>query len=422
MFIGKIFSLSYNALKERRVRSVLTIIMVVVGSSLMVALNGLVAGFSNFAERMLEKLAPNVLFVSSTGIQGQTPFLGRGLESSSSIPLYAAVVNHIKSLSFVEDVIPSYQAAVTVISNNNSKPAGVLSIDPQKLHLIAPALELTQGSAIPSSNDSSAVLLGNDIAISHLTDKTMPFASIGQKVKVKYSILDPNTGLLEERSKEFVVKGIMQPVGNPTIDLSVVLNIKAGSEFLHKSGGYDSIFVIAKSANYVDAIENEIRALYGNNLRIITQAAILQVTKEFLSGINLFISSIALVALLVGSVGIATTMFTSVTERTREIGIMKAIGARNSTILALFLVEALIIGLLGAVIGALVGVGGGYALVTNLTSRSSTHELLSNLTPVFLMNDLIRIFGISVGLSIAAGLYPAWKASKLSPIAALRRE
>ena len=71
-------------------------------------------------------------------------------------------------------------------------------------------------------------------------------------------------------------------------------------------------------------------------------------------------AGIALVALLVGSVGIATTMFTSVTERTREIGIMKAIGAQNSTILALFLVEALIIGLLGAVIGSSVGVGGGY--------------------------------------------------------------
>ncbi|MFZ0222389.1 MAG: FtsX-like permease family protein [Candidatus Nitrosopolaris sp.] len=95
---------------------------------------------------------------------------------------------------------------------------------------------------------------------------------------------------------------------------------------------------------------------------------------------------------------------------------------RNSTILALFLVEALIIGLLGAVIGSLVGVGGGYALVTDFTSSSSTHELLSNLTPVFLINDLIRIFGISVGLSVAAGLYPAWKASRLSPIAALRRE
>jgi putative ABC transport system permease protein len=93
----------------------------------MVALNGLVAGFSNFAERTLDKLPPNVLFVSSTGIQGQTPLLGQGLESPSSIPLYTAVVNHIKSLSFVEDVIPSYQAAVTVVSNNNSKPAGVLS-------------------------------------------------------------------------------------------------------------------------------------------------------------------------------------------------------------------------------------------------------------------------------------------------------
>ena len=113
MNIGKIFSLSYNALKERKVRSVLTIIMVVVGTSLMVALNGLVAGFGNFAERTLNKLAPNVLLVTSTGM-GQTPFLSQGLESSSSVPLYTGVVNHIKSLPFVIDVIPSYQAAVTV--------------------------------------------------------------------------------------------------------------------------------------------------------------------------------------------------------------------------------------------------------------------------------------------------------------------
>src|SRR5215469_769088 len=369
MNIGKIFSLSYNALKERKVRSVLTIIMVVVGTSLMVALNGLVAGFGNFAERTLNKLAPNVLLVTSTGM-GQTPFLGQGLESSSSVPLYTGVVNHIKSLPFVIDVIPSYQAAVTVVSNNNSNLAGVLSIVPQKLHFIAPALDLTEGSVIPPSNDSSVVLLGNDIASSHLAGKTMPFA--GQRVEVKYSFLDPNTGILEQQSRDFVVKGIIQSTGNPTIDRSILFNIKAGDELLHRSGKYDSIFVVAKSANYVDAIENEIRTLYGNNLRIITQEAVLQVTKEFLTGINLFISSIALVALLVGSVGIATTMFTSVTERTREIGIMKAIGAQNSTILALFLVEALIIGLLGAVIGSLVGVGGGYALVIKFSSASKT--------------------------------------------------
>ena len=288
------------------------------------------------------------------------------------------------------------------------------------MHFIAPALDLTEGSVIPPSNDSSVVLLGNDIASSHLAGKTMPFA--GQRVEVKYSFLDPNTGILEQQSRDFVVKGIIQSTGNPTIDRSILFNIKAGDELLHRSGKYDSIFVVAKSANYVDAIENEIRTLYGNNLRIITQEAVLQVTKEFLTGINLFISSIALVALLVGSVGIATTMFTSVTERTREIGIMKAIGARNSTILALFLVEALIIGLLGAVIGSLVGVGGSYALVTEFSSASKTHGLSSSLAPVFLINDLARVFGISVGLSIGAGLYPAWKASKLSPIVALRRE
>jgi putative ABC transport system permease protein len=112
-------------------------------------------------------------------------------------------------------------------------------------------------------------------------------------------------------------------------------------------------------------------------------------------------------------------MYTAVTERTREIGVMKAIGARDRNVLALFLAEAAIIGIIGASIGLVVGVIGGYGVLSLFGSN-----LLPSVevTPSYPWSDLARVWAISLGLSVAAGLYPAWKASKLSPIVALRRE
>jgi putative ABC transport system permease protein len=113
-------------------------------------------------------------------------------------------------------------------------------------------------------------------------------------------------------------------------------------------------------------------------------------------------------------------------ERTKEIGTMKAIGAQNSTVLSLFMAEALIIGILGASSGLLAGIAGGYVLIAGLGSgggpESNANNNFSNISPVFLPTDLATVWGISVGLSLIAGIYPAWKASRLSPIVALRRE
>src|SRR5919202_483850 len=105
---------------------------------------------------------------------------------------------------------------------------------------------------------------------------------------------------------------------------------------------------------------------------------------------------------------------------------MKAIGAQSITILSLFIVEALIIGILGASSGLLAGIASGYVLIAGLSSSGGSggnaNSPLSNISPVFLPADLATVWGISVGLSLLAGIYPAWKASRLSPIVALRRE
>jgi putative ABC transport system permease protein len=188
---------------------------------------------------------------------------------------------------------------------------------------------------------------------------------------------------------------------------------------LEKANKYDALLVAAESGEFVEAVEDQIRRLYGNDIGITTPEAILETINEFIAGFSSFTTSIALVALLVGAVGIITTLYTSVTERIREIGTMKAIGAQNSFVLVLFLSEALTIGVIGATAGMGVGVIGGYVLIAGFASQDPASQ---NMTPVFLPQDMATVWGLSVGLSVLAGMYPAWRASRTAPIVALRRE
>jgi putative ABC transport system permease protein len=424
MNIKEIFLLSFDALKERKVRSILTILMVVVGSSLMVALNGLGAGFGKFIDQSFSMLAPNILFVSSAQ-QDQSasgPFAGGGPPPVPKITLNTAVETRIRSLPLVSDVISSYQGQVQLESSGKTLSTSVFSIDPAKLYIIAPTLEFEENSAM-RSNDPSAIYIADQIA--YPPGENAPFAIIGQTMRATYTFVDDN-GDQQEESRSFVVRGIMKPTGNPTIDNAVVFNEDAGSALMHKSGKYDGLLVVAESGEFVKNVEEEIRKLYGNDIGVTSPEAILKTIKEFTGGFTVFILGIALVALLVGAVGIITTLYTSVMERTKEIGTMKAIGAQNSNVLSLFMVEALMIGILGATSGLLAGMAGGYALIAGLGSAGGsggdTSNGIGNISPVFLPIDLATVWGISVGLSLIAGIYPAWKASRLSPIVALRRE
>jgi putative ABC transport system permease protein len=415
MNIKETFILSFDALKERKIRSILTILMVMSGSSLLVAVNSFSAGFTEFFNKQFSNLAPNILFI--TGSQQEEPGEGSGPVAgplpAPKITLNSAVINRIKSLPLVESVIPSYQAQVTLESQGDSKSNEVLSLDPQQLLVIAPTLEFVDGSTIRPT-DPSAMIVAEDVA--NPPGEELPFIRLGQNIRVKYSFVDEQSGNTKEESKNFVVTGIMKSTGNPTIDNAVTINTDAGDALLQKSGKYDSLFVVAEAVDFVDAVEHEVRSLYGNDIGITTVKAVLNTLQEFTGGINAFLTSIAIISLIVGGIGIITTLYTSVIERTREIGTLKAIGAQNNQILGLFLVEALIIGIFGATLGLLGGFAGGFMLARVGPGEGPP------LTPIYLGSDIIRVWLISVGLSILAGLLPALKASRLTPVQSLRAQ
>ena len=418
MNIKDIFVLSFDALKERKMKSILTIIMVMVGSSLMVAVGGISAGFGGFFSKQLSNLAANIIFINPAQVQqgGGGPAVGP--PPTPKITLNAAVENRLKSLPFVDDVIPSYQAQVILQSQGDSKEYQVFSMDPQKLTVLSPTLEFVQGSTVRQS-DPSSLIVSNDLA--NPPGEDTPFLKLYQTVKATYTFVDPTTGKRESDSKSFVVRGIIKQTGNPNIDNSAVIDTDVGNALFHKSGKFDSLIVVARSGIYVDTIEQEIRKLYGNDIGITTVKAIIKTVQQFTGGISAFLLSIAIVSLVVGAVGIITTLYTSVVERTREIGTMKAIGAKSKHILALFLTEAFMIGIFGASLGILGGIAGAYILSAGLAGNNGGGSQ-SHIAPIFLATDMTRVWLTSASLSLLAGLFPALKASKLLPIVALKRE
>src|SRR5690348_6695108 len=418
----QIIILSFDALRERKARSALTILMVVVGGALMVALNGMSAGQSAFMNKQMNMLAPNVLFVSS----GQMNF--RGPQGPPTIVLSNEVVNRIKSLPFVQEVVPSYQGQLQLNAQGNVLNAQIIAMDPQKIYLVTPSLQLVEGSDI-QPNNPTAMLVGDSIA--NPPGKTTPFVSTGQTVKGTFTYVEQNTGKTKEQSKSFVISGVIQPTGNNFIDRSVIINEATGNSLFHKSGKYDQMVVAALSGDLVATVQGEITSLYGTNIGVTTPKAISQTIQRFQSGNNAFTIAIAFIALLVGAVGIITTLYTSVSERTKEIGTMKAIGAKSRFILILFLTEALFIGLIGSTFGILSGIGGAYVLTSGFAPNApgqggagggvQGNTATSHLNPIFVPGDLFNVWILSTILSLGAGLFPAWKASRLSPLEALKR-
>ncbi|MEM3553236.1 MAG: FtsX-like permease family protein, partial [Candidatus Bathyarchaeia archaeon] len=218
------------------------------------------------------------------------------------------------------------------------------------------------------------------------------------------------------KEKTFQVKGVLKELGNQLIDEQAYVSLSAAAALFGKTNEYDGIYVITKDTKYNDEVEKTIRRIYGSNIGITSPKAIAETINNIVSTFNAYIFSIAFVSLLVGAIGIITTLFTSVMERTREIGLLKALGFNNTIILLLFLFESMIIGGAGGVLGFATGIIGAHLLAKIIPFG------ITGIKPVFYIKNVLYIWLLVFTLSILAGLYPAWRASKLNPIEALRKE
>jgi putative ABC transport system permease protein len=409
----ELIKLAFEAIKERKLRSGLTILMVIVGSALMTALNGMNAGTSAYMNEQFSRFAANVLIVNPS------PFRGPGGGGGAGITINEQTVNTVKSLMGVREVVPFFSDSVEMSAGGRSRRVNLIGVDQSKILSVYPTLQLEEGSFL-TKHDSIGIVLGYEVA--HPPTLSGPFASFGQSILVKYTRVE-NSGNVQKtvsESRGFQVKGLLAAYGTQT-DRVAYISLSAANALFKRSGKYDGIYVVTTDPSVNGDVEKRIKDKYGGNIGVISPRAIAQNIQSLLSGLSTYIQSIAIVSLVVGAVGIVTTLYTSVTERTREIGLLKALGFNNSSILLLFLDEAIIIGLLGGTIGLGAGV-----LFANLGLGAMPvfrfGGAAGGMKPIFHPQDLASVWGLSLLLSVAAGLYPAWRASGLEPVVALRKE
>jgi putative ABC transport system permease protein len=409
-----IIRIALTGLGVNKMRSTLTVLGVVIGVASVISLMSVGRGSQALITNNIEAMGTNLLFVSP-GASSQGGIRG-ALGSAGTLTLEdAEAISDSTAASSIAAVAPQVNSFAQVVAGRRNTRTQVLGVTPE--YQSVRNYPLAQGNFISASQVKShakVVVLGSSVSET-LFGLLNP---IGESVKIngiQYEVI----GVLE--SKGGTAFGI-----SDDIILAPITTVQERLSFQRTvSGGrsVSSINVQVKSSANIDAAIQEISTILRERHNIVStddftitsQEDMIQTLKESTGVFVLLLAAIAGISLLVGGIGIMNIMLVSVTERTREIGIRKSVGARRQDILLQFLVESATLSLLGGGIGILVGWGIS-RLISGLSISSATiHTVMS-------ADILILAVSVSAAIGIIFGLYPAYRAARLNPIDALRYE
>lgn len=401
---------SLGAMRERKLRAILTIAMVMMGAGLMIGLNGLTTGADLYIGGQFQTLGANVVIV-----------LGNARSPTNTTVVAVEKIADVKAAApFV------MQPATFATSTGASSSILVMGENQEYLTQVYPSLRLAEGEFLVS-NDSSGIVLGHSLA--YPSNSSTPVTHVGSFVNISYAISEDQIV-----NRRFLVKGILAELGAVvaysgaySVDRMAFISLPAAVSFFEMPADtYTGLNVIAAGPQEAEHVAASIRQTYGSFFEVDTLKSIIQVVQNITSAFSVLTAAIASVSLIVASVGIFTGLYTSVTERTKEIGLLKAIGFKKRGILGVFLAEATLIGIIGGVLGCALGVGLGYAMAyfagTVATDVAGSGTAISYIPPAFTAGNFLFVLAFSVAVSILAGAYPAWRASRLDPVVALRKE
>jgi putative ABC transport system permease protein len=405
MLIGEIIRVALGALRANKLRSLLTMLGIVIGVAAVIAVVALGTGAQSAVKDRISSLGTTLLTV----MPGQQRGMGVSFDQSMKLTMddAAALEDRAPNLTAVQPEMTSRLQVQYLNQNTNTSIVGTTSN-----YLEVRKYELQAGRMFSRSEDEGrqrVAVLGPTVL--EALGINSPDAIIGEGVRIR-GIQFTVIGVLKS-------KGQSTPFGNP--DDQVLVPITTGRFRLFGSDRLRSISVLAQSEDKIpDAmadvqrvIRREHRLVQGrpDDFMIRSQADFLNTLGETTQVFTYLLSGIAAVSLLVGGIGIMNIMLVSVTERTREIGIRKALGATKANILLQFLIEAVVLCLLGGLIGALVGSGGA-------TAMSAFFQWNTIISP----SAIVAAFVFSAIVGVVFGVWPARRAAGLDPIVALRYE
>ncbi|RBI62477.1 ABC transporter permease [halophilic archaeon] len=411
--------ISLRNIREHKLRSALTTLGVIIGVAAVITFVTLGASLQADIVQTVAGGNAATLYVSAQS-EGNTglPDLGGGGETVFT----EHDVNGIRSLRGVEAAVPQSGIAASSVEYDNS------TVSRQWVTVTSPSYfdvrnqKFVAGGAFQSgqrevvlNQPAARMFAAGNVSVGDTI--TITRAATGEPVNATVvGIVEPT-----EQSALGIQEGPQPEIYAPTDPFyqRTVFSPSANEN----QRVYGRVLVLAKSTQQVDAVQGRVYTYLGEQsdarqlkrrgytFKVTTQDELVAQVRQVSNTFTAYITGIALISLVVGSIGIANIMLVSVTERTREIGIMKAVGAQNGDVLQLFLLEAVLLGVFGSTVGALVGLGGGYVAA----------QLIGlPLTVRFEWLGIAVVVGLVVGA--LAGLYPAWDASRTDPIDALRYE
>lgn len=418
MRLNKSFQLALNILFHSKLRSWLTIIGIIIGIAAVVSIVSISQGAQRTLEERLGTLGADIITVSpgfsrarGSGFGGG-PFEGGGDVSTTAKNLTSRDVMVIKSVPNVKFIMGQVSERGDISFSGKTASMTIIGVETSTWKDITTET-LNSGRMLTDSDMYSAVI-GNDIANS-IFGKTI---SINNKIIIE--------------GKSFNVVGVLQE------GRSVYIPVQAARDVLPDVGDkeFNSISVkiedVSLANDTMNLITKKLMLSRGilqekeRDFSVSSPTSFQQTIQQTMNAMALFLGAIAAISLIVGAVGIANTMFTAVLEKTKEIGIMKAIGTKNIDILLIFLFNSGLIGLVGGIGGIVLGVFSS-AMISSLggiqLGGGGGRGMFGIGSGLFIdVRILIAAIVISVAIGMIAGVIPAYRASKLNPVDALRYE
>ena len=406
MLIGEIISVALGALRANKLRSLLTMFGIVIGVGAVIAVVALGTGAQQAVKDRISALGTTLLTVNPGQQRGQGVAIG-GAQQRLTVEDAKAVDEHAMHLLGVQ---PEMRSMQQIVFGNKNASTQIIGTTPNYLEVRKYTMAV--GKMFTAADDEGrqrVAVVGNTV-VNNL-GLTSPEAIVGETVRI--------------RGTQFTVVGVMAPKGSANAfqdpDDEILVPIQTARFRVNGSDRLASISALAASEDEIpDAMaeiqrvlrrQHKIRQGLPDDFQIRNQADILQTTQETTQVMTYLLSGIAAVSLLVGGIGIMNIMLVSVTERTREIGIRKALGATRANILLQFLIEAVVLCLLGGMMGIALGAGGA-------TIMSHTAGWSTQVSP----GAIIMAFAFSAFVGLSFGVWPARRAAVLDPIIALRYE
>jgi putative ABC transport system permease protein len=434
MKVGDVFSYAFGAIRLRKLRAGLTTLGVVIGIAAIVALLAISQGLQvTITEQLQSGFATDTLIVSPGSGGGIFSGVGGGIGGSGSD--FSLVLTDTEIINEIEDVVTSaavIQEVGYIKSGDQTVTAYVVGVDFAVYSEIYGSTFVAESGEILLNPEGDIVVVGK--RVSDPWENGTIVCNVDDAVEIFWT----NTTVRPPENKTYAVtvEAVLEKIGGLSLtgpsDSAVYIPISQAQSFFG-TDEVDRIIVKLTSDDEATidrvskAIEDE--EAFSGQVTVRSSTAVLNTISSVLSTIELFLAGIAAISLLVAGVGIMNIMIVSLMERTREIGILKALGMKSRTVLAIFISEAVIVGLLGATFGiglgwvlanvaATIFTGGGFAVATGQGAVSGAFAITPVLTPTLLMGA----FGFGIAVSVIFAIYPAWRASKLKPVEALRYE